>query len=61
MLSRQAGVEVTFRGGQGMVHCYPLLAPMFPEATRAMEEIVTFIKKKFSDQVNVPSGSGSFF
>jgi len=27
-----------------MVHCYPLLAPMFPEATEAMDEIVGFVK-----------------
>jgi epsilon-lactone hydrolase len=40
-----AGVDATFRKGKGMVHCYPLLAPMFPEATEAMEEIIGFIKK----------------
>ena len=42
--AREAGVDVTFRKGTGMVHCYPLLAPMFPEATEAMAEIVEFIK-----------------
>ena len=41
----QAGVDATFRKGEGMVHCYPLLAPMFPEATEAMNEIVEFVKK----------------
>lgn len=40
-----AGVDVTFRAGEKMVHCYPLLAPMFPEATEAMEEIVKFVRK----------------
>ncbi len=40
-----AGVDVTFRKGIGQVHCYPLLAPMFPEATEAMTEIVGFIRK----------------
>lgn len=40
-----AGVEVTFNVGERMLHCYPLLAPMFPEATEAMNEIVAFIKK----------------
>jgi acetyl esterase/lipase len=43
--ARLAGVDVTFRAGIGMLHCYPLLAPMFPEATEAMNEIVEFIKK----------------
>ena len=42
--AREAGVDVTFKKGTGMVHCYPLLAPMFPEATEAMNEIVKFIK-----------------
>ena len=43
--AKDAGVDVTFRNGKGMVHCYPLLAPMFPEATGAMNEIVDFVKK----------------
>ena len=42
--AREAGVEVTFRAGRDMVHCYPLLAPMFPEATQAMEEMADFIR-----------------
>jgi monoterpene epsilon-lactone hydrolase len=43
--AREAGVDVNFRAGVGMVHCYPLLAPMFREATEAMDEIVNFIKQ----------------
>ncbi|HET6557796.1 MAG TPA: alpha/beta hydrolase [Prolixibacteraceae bacterium] len=43
--AQKAGVEVTFRKGEGQVHCYPLLAPLFPEATEAMNEIVAFIKQ----------------
>jgi monoterpene epsilon-lactone hydrolase len=39
-----AGVDVTLRVGEGMVHCYPLFAPLFPEATQAMDEICSFIK-----------------
>ena len=41
--AKAAGVEVTFSKGERMMHCYPLLAPMFPEATKAMNEIVDFI------------------
>ena len=37
--------DVTFRAGEGMVHCYPLLAPFFPEAVEAMDEICGFILK----------------
>jgi acetyl esterase/lipase len=43
--AKEAGVDITFRAGRGMVHCYPLLAPMFKEATEAMNEIVDFSKK----------------
>ena len=41
--AKSAGVDITFRAGKGMVHCYPLLAPMFREATEALEEICSFI------------------
>lgn len=40
----QAGVDIRFRPGFGMIHCYPFLAPMFVEATEAMNEIAAFIK-----------------
>ena len=43
--AKLAGVDTTFRKGIGMVHCYPLLAPLFPEATQAMDEIVGFIRQ----------------
>lgn len=43
--ARAEGVDVTFRAGEKMVHCYPLLTPMFPEATEAMEEIVQFVRR----------------
>ncbi|WP_176637321.1 alpha/beta hydrolase [Desulfolutivibrio sulfoxidireducens] len=42
--AREAGVDVTFREGVGMIHCYPMLAPMFPEATQAMDEISRFAR-----------------
>jgi len=42
--AKQAGVEITFSEGERMIHCYPLLAPLFPEATEAMNEITAFIK-----------------
>jgi epsilon-lactone hydrolase len=43
--AQEAGVEVVFRAGEGMLHCYPLLAPMFPEAVDAMEEIRVFVER----------------
>jgi len=43
--AKSAGVDITFRAGIGMIHCYPLLAPMFSEAKDAMDEIVKFIQQ----------------
>ena len=43
--AKAAGVDITFRAGEGMPHCYPLLAPMFKEANEAMQEIKDFIMK----------------
>jgi len=46
--AQKAGVDVFFREGHGMVHCYPMMAPIFPEATEAMNEIIEFIHKHLS-------------
>jgi hypothetical protein len=32
--------------GEKMIHCYPMLAPMFPEATQEMNAICSFIHKR---------------
>lgn len=47
--AKKAGVDIQFRAGKGMLHCYPLLSPMFREATEAMNEIVVFIKEKLKE------------
>ncbi|MBN1950669.1 MAG: alpha/beta hydrolase [Bacteroidales bacterium] len=44
--AKAAGVDISFRAGEGMVHCYPLMAPMFREATEALEEIAEFITER---------------
>lgn len=44
--AKAAGVDVTLRIGEGMFHCYPACAPLFPEATEAMAEICEFVKKQ---------------
>lgn len=46
--AKAAGVKIKFRAGKGMLHCYPLMSPMFPEATDAMNEIVEFIKNNLT-------------
>lgn len=43
--AKAAGVAVDLRVWEGMVHCFPLLAPMFPEASQAWDEVIAFIKK----------------
>ena len=43
--AKASGVETILRVGEGMVHCYPLMAPAFPEATQALDEICAYIKQ----------------
>jgi len=47
--AKGAGVDVTLRVGQGMFHCFPVCASLFPEATLAMDEICAFIKIQLRD------------
>jgi monoterpene epsilon-lactone hydrolase len=42
--AKDAGVDVTLKVGKGMFHCFPVCAPLFPEAKQAMDEICAFIK-----------------
>ena len=42
--AKESGVDIKFTPGPDMIHCYPLLAPMFREATEAMAEIVAFVR-----------------
>ncbi len=44
--ARAAGVDVDLTVAPGMVHCYPILAPLFPEARQAMERICGFIRAR---------------
>ena len=44
--AEEAGVEVHMHVWDGLFHCFPLLAPMFPEATQAMDEVTAFIRQK---------------
>jgi epsilon-lactone hydrolase len=43
--AKAAGVDVTLLVGEGMVHCYPLMAPLFPEATDALRAMCAFIRR----------------
>jgi acetyl esterase/lipase len=46
--AQAAGVDVTLRAWEGMVHCFPLMAPLFPEAKQALDEICEFIQVHIS-------------
>lgn len=39
------GVDVTFRKWDKMIHAFPLLSPLFPEAKMALQEIFEFVKR----------------
>lgn len=41
--AKEAGVAVQLHIWKGMFHCFPLLAPMFREATEALDEVCAFI------------------
>ena len=42
--AKEAGVNVKLNVGEGLFHCYPAVAPLFPEAKQAMDDICNFIK-----------------
>ncbi|MBL8025076.1 MAG: alpha/beta hydrolase [Fibrobacteres bacterium] len=46
--AKAAGVDIVCTIGEGLFHCYPACAPLFPEASKAMIEICEFIKAKCS-------------
>ena len=49
--AKNSGADVTLRVGEGMFHCFPACAPLFPEAKQAMDEICTFIKANINRQM----------
>jgi epsilon-lactone hydrolase len=46
--AKAADADVTLRVWEGMVHCFPLMAPLFSEATQALDEICAFIRTQLS-------------
>lgn len=42
--AKESGVEVTLDVWEHMVHGFPILSPLFPEAKRAMDKICNFIR-----------------
>ncbi len=46
--ARKYGVDVTLRVWDRMIHAFPLLSPLFPEAKEALDEICEFVNRYFS-------------
>ncbi len=46
--AQKAGVSVNLNVGAQMFHCYPICAPIFPEATEAMNEIGAYIQNQLA-------------
>lgn len=51
-----AGGSVQLRIGRGMMHCYPLFAPRFPEAVAALRETGAFVRAALAQR----DGTGGF-
>jgi monoterpene epsilon-lactone hydrolase len=49
--AKNSGVDVTLKVGEGMFHCFPACAPLFPEAKQAMDEICAFIETNINKQM----------
>lgn len=47
------GVDIRVKVWKGMFHCFPLLAPMFEEATEAMKQVDTFIKHNMQKESGI--------
>ena len=43
--AKEAGVNIELTIGDGLFHCYPVCAPIFPEATQALKEICQFVRE----------------
>lgn len=50
--AKEQGVDVNLQIWDGMVHAFPLLSPMFPEAKAAMDEIGQYVREHLS-RINV--------
>jgi acetyl esterase/lipase len=55
--AKEANIDVTLTLGEGMFHCYPAMAPLFPEATAAMNQIAIYIQKHMGYKKIVSFGS----
>lgn len=45
-IAEESGVDVTLRVWHKMIHAFPLLSPLFPEAKSAMREICDYVRRE---------------
>ena len=50
IIAKEHGVNVTLKKWERMVHAFPILSPLFPEAKKAMFEICEFAKNSLTEQ-----------
>ena len=50
-VAKHYGVDVTLRKWDKMIHAFPLLSPLFPEAKKALAEICEFVKHIMNSEV----------
>ena len=43
-VAKKYGIDVTLREWENMIHAFPLLSPLFPEAKKALSEICEFVR-----------------
>ncbi len=48
--AKKSGVDIKLTVGEGLFHCYPACAPLFPEATKALEDIAEFITQQVKQE-----------
>ena len=46
--AEEQGTPITLKQWENMVHAFPILSPLFPEAKEAMDEICQFIQQKLT-------------
>jgi acetyl esterase/lipase len=51
--AKESGVAVTLRIWDGMIHAFPLLSPMFPEARNAMNEIGDYVRNHLQIKIQL--------
>lgn len=47
------GVKVTLRKWDKMIHAFPILSPMFPEAKQALKEICEFVRSNINNDSEI--------